>query len=160
MHEIKYGQDSSFCLSGAPAVGAYGAVTIQTCDGSDSQKWMWDPTSQRIVYAPNPAFCLDSEVSTPADGALVGLHACSGAAGQMWSWDTLDKRLREAALATYCVNLQSGVVADGTAAELWTCSSSTRTFVMGDARWPLDRAVSGTRACRPACLLPCYILAC
>merc|ERR1719409_935092 len=87
---VKYfqlNQDVSKCMDIAGGQVAMGAgVQISTCNGQDSQKFIWC-SDGRIVSRINDNMCLDIPGGDPSKTSYLQMYPCNGAAGQYWGYD-------------------------------------------------------------------------
>jgi hypothetical protein len=87
---VKYfqlNQDVSKCMDIAGGQVAMGAgVQISTCNGQDSQKFIWC-SDGRIVSVINDNMCLDIPGGDPSQTSYLQIYPCNGAAGQYWGYD-------------------------------------------------------------------------
>merc|ERR1711970_249172 len=87
---VKYfqlNQDVSKCMDIAGGEVAMGAgVQISTCNGQDSQKFIWC-SDGRIVSRANDNMCLDIPGGDPSKTSYLQIYPCNGAAGQYWGYD-------------------------------------------------------------------------
>jgi hypothetical protein len=79
------------CLSALPG----GQVRLQTCDGSDSQVWIYNRQKGTISHQPFYK-CLHVPGSDPQSGTLVQSLLCRSGDNQQWTYDPETKLLRSA----------------------------------------------------------------
>ena len=96
------------------------AVQLYDCNGSDAQKWTYDPSTQVLRAAKNN-MCLDARAYGTSNGTVVQIWTCTGASNQQWvqggggftpAYD----------VAVKCLDVDAnGKNANGTKIQLWNC---------------------------------------
>lgn len=71
---------SGKCLSVATPAQVNGSeLTLATCDGSDRQQWLWNPSAGTLVTALDSALCVDVPGANYGNHTRLRLSSCSGA---------------------------------------------------------------------------------
>jgi endo-1,4-beta-xylanase len=80
------GNSPTGCLDEAGTTNGSGAF-LNTCNGSLSQKWIYDGGLSTIVNAAS-GLCLDADLGTiGAGGTKVQVWSCSGGSNQKWEFE-------------------------------------------------------------------------
>ncbi|PPQ83495.1 hypothetical protein CVT25_006985 [Psilocybe cyanescens] len=108
---------SAKCLTAASNTDG-ASVTIQSCNGSASQKWTFSGGSVKVFGNK----CLDVTGGTTTDGTKMQIWTCtSNNANQQFAYTTYNNRLAWANKGK-CVDLSGGNTGDGTRIQIWSCS--------------------------------------
>jgi endo-alpha-N-acetylgalactosaminidase len=97
------------------------------CNGADSQSWLFDADSWRIVYKQDPSKCIDIPDGDVTDGQYLQLWDCNGHSNQLWGYDDTQKTIYAAWPGNVkCIDVNWG---DGsgynTKLQLWDCNGHT-----------------------------------
>jgi hypothetical protein len=97
------------------------------CNGHDSQAWLFDADSWRMVYKANPSKCIDIPGGDATDGQSLQIWDCNGHLNQQWGYDGDQKTIYSAWNGhVKCIDVNWG---DGTGyntlLQLWDCNGHT-----------------------------------
>src|SRR5262249_36842610 len=97
------------------------AVQLYDCNGTDAQKWTYDPVTQ-LLHAKQNDKCLDARAYGTANGTVAQIWACNaGATNQRWQQGS--SGFRPSHVANKCLDVSAGGTANGTKIQLWDCQS-------------------------------------
>ncbi|MDQ1654660.1 MAG: hypothetical protein QOI35_3860 [Cryptosporangiaceae bacterium] len=113
---------SSSCLSVRGGVSTAGtAVEINTCGGTESQKFTTTTANQLQVTIGGVTSCLDANASGTANGTKLIIWPCHTGTNQQWTVGT-DNSIHGVASGR-CVDINANATSAGTPAVLWDCKN-------------------------------------
>ena len=114
-------------------------IQSYTCNGSDAQKWYFNPLDRTIHSKLNTAKCIDLSGGNTSNGANIQLWDCvSGNANQFWVYNGLYKTIHSGVNSDKCFDAANGsATTSNVNLQLWDCK-----YTNNNQKWTIDGATT------------------
>ncbi len=113
-------------------------IQSYTCNGSNAQKWYFNPLDRTIRSKLNTAKCIDLDNSNTNNGANIQLYDCNESSAQQWVYNGLYKTIHSGVNSDKCFDAVNGsATTSNVNLQLWDCK-----YTNNNQKWEITGAMT------------------